>query len=67
MHNIYYIHTTDVYLLHVSVLVHHPQAEQLCQFLEKRTTVITLLSTVFNSVAYREQCHNSTWFFKEMA
>ena len=27
MHDIYYIHTFDVYLLHVSVPVHHHQAE----------------------------------------
>jgi len=35
MHNTYYIHIFDVYLLHVSVLVRRNQGEQLCQFLEK--------------------------------
>jgi hypothetical protein len=46
MQSIYKIHTFDAYLLHVSVPVHYHQGEQLCQFLEKPTTVMTLLSMV---------------------
>jgi hypothetical protein len=43
MHNIYYIHKFDVYLLHVSVSVHRRQGEQLCQFFENPTNIMTLL------------------------
>ena len=40
---IYYIHTSDVYLLHVSMFVHHREEEQPCQFLEKPTATMILL------------------------
>jgi hypothetical protein len=43
MNNICYIHTFDVYLLHVSVILQHRHGEQLRGFLEIPTTIVTFL------------------------
>jgi len=41
--SVHYILTLHAYLPHVSVLVHHHQAEQLCRLLEQPATIMTLL------------------------
>ena len=43
-HNICFIRTCDAYLLRVSVHVNFHQGEELCQFREKPTAILTLLS-----------------------
>jgi hypothetical protein len=50
MHNICYILTFDAYLLHVSVIVHHHQGEQLRHMLEKQTAIYIVIYEL-NSVA----------------